>query len=251
MSMLRPFFALFKGFQICFFNSQVRRLAVWPWLLGAISYLGSLYGAYMFHPRFMSWLGAVPDGFFQYLKYGFLWIAVTLTLIMVAIAFSVVLVLIFTSAFQSAIARATLVAHGVSIDVSELGTLAEASRTIFTESKKLIILIPLMVLLFVSGLIPFFAPIALLCGACLLAYQFVDVVLDIFHLAIRQRLRFACANWLHLVCFGLVLGLFWAIPFLGILLSPLATAGAAWFLSEPKFLNQINTLRDRSTPASR
>jgi len=240
-------FALVQGAKLCLLRADIRKLAVWPWLIGLFTYFSSLYGVYAIHGRVMSWAAHSPSGIFEHLKYGFVWLGVTGLLLFSAVALSFCLVLIFTSAFQTSIAKASLTAHNVELPPSELGLLEEASRTILVESRKLILLLPSMILVFVAGFIPLLAPFAIILGAWLLAFQFVDIVLDIFRLSARDRLAFARGNFISLVCFGLVLGILWAIPFVGIFLAPAATAGAAWFLSEPEFLKEIRTLEAGSS----
>lgn len=246
MTFFRPFFALLQGLKLCFFTPEVRKLALWPWCIGCVSYFLSLYAVYAAHPTVMAWFVSSPSGILAYAKYILIWIGVSALMLLLAIILSICFVMICTSAFQSSIAQAALLAHDVRVGLPEMSILNEASRTILVETKKLFWLLPLMIFVFIASFIPFLAPFAILLGAWLLAFQFVDVVLDLFRLSASQRLAFARANYLSLVCFGLVLGALWTVPFLGIFLAPAATAGAAWFLSEPEFMSKIQLLAAES-----
>ena len=246
MAFFRPFFALLQGLKLCFFSPEIRKLALWPWCIGCVSYFLSLYTVYSAHPTVMSWFVSTPSGILAYVKYVLVWIGVSAVMLLLAVILCICFVIVCTSAFQSSIAQAALRAHDVAIQLPEIGILDEASRTILVETKKLFWLLPLMIFVFIASFIPFLAPFAIIFGAWLLAFQFVDIVLDLFRLSARQRLSFAKANFASLVCFGLVLGALWAVPFLGIFLAPAATAGAAWFLSEPEFMSKIQLLAAQS-----
>lgn len=111
------------------------------------------------------------------------------------------------------------------------GIAHEAGRTITVESLKLLWLIPLFIILFILGLVPLLTPFAVLLASWLLAFQFVDITLDIFRLKSSERLRFCIKYALPITLYGLSLTVLWAIPFVGWVLPPAACAGAAWLLS--------------------
>jgi len=243
MSFTRPFLALFQGIRLCLFNASVRRHAKWPWLVGVFSYLGTLYGAYRLHGPLVHHFVAEPTGWWRTIVFALAWILAAALLFVASFIVSICLVMVFTSAFQAAIAQAALRAHAGDIELPESSMLAETTRTILVESVKLLWLVPLVILVFFVGLIPPLAPLALVLGAWLLAYQFVDIVLDLFHLSARERLRFGRTYSRSLIFFGLALTLCWAVPFLGVFLAPAATAGAAWLLAEPPYAVTIRELR--------
>ncbi len=240
--MVRPVFALAQGLKLSLFDSAVRRLAIWPWLVGFVSYFGSMYAAYRLHHAILTYFVAAPEGVWGTAKYGLVWLLVTAVLLLVSFFLSISLVMAFTSVFQSAIAQAALVSSGAAAKFPETTILGEAARTVAVELKKLLWLVPIGIVLFVAGFIPILTPFVLILGAWLLAYRFVDVVLDVFHVSSSRRFAFARRNFFPLTAFGLTLVAAWAVPFLGIFLAPAATAGAAWLLAEDKLLKQIESL---------
>ena len=242
MNFLRPFTALLHGIRLCLFNPSVRKHAKWPVLVGTFTYPAALYGAYQSHATVLGWLVSSPEGVWKTVLYWLAWLLTAALLFVGSFIVTVCLVMVFTSVFQSAIAQAVIKEHNPDAHFPDNSLIGEAARTILVESTKLIWLLPLIVLVFFVGFIPLFAPVALILGAWLLAYQFVDVVLDLFHVSARKRFRFGRIYFRSLVMFGLALTLCWAIPFLGIFLAPAATAGAAWLLSEEPYLESIKEL---------
>jgi uncharacterized protein involved in cysteine biosynthesis len=87
-------------------------------------------------------------------------------------------------------------------------------------------------LIVIVGFIPILAPLALILGAWLLAYQFIDVVLDVFRISLSKRIKFALQNWLPVTLFGTTLIIVCSIPFVAILIPPVAVAGSAWLIGE-------------------
>ncbi len=241
MNALKAFFAIFKGFGFCFSQKQIRRLALWPWLIGAIVYIAAAIGASYAHGSLLSLVVSEPSGFLSYIYYGLAWILVSSLLLVGTLLITVILVMVFTGVFQTAIAVETLKHIGASVPAEQSGvaaTVKEAGRTIFTESAKLFWLVPLICFTFILGLIPFLTPVALVLGGWLLAYQFIDVVLDVYRMKTRARIGFAAKHAILMVCFGLGLAACSIIPFVGLLIPPVATAGAAWFLHETGLLEQ-------------
>lgn len=230
-----PFTALFHGLRLCLFRSDVRRLSLWPWLIGAVSYCGTLYAAYRLHGWVVSLLVSDPTGVWSWIVYVVAWIAATLLLLGGSFVLSIVLVAVLAGAFQSAVAAAVLRQAALPPPEDASSMLGETSRTIAVELRKMLFILPLMCVALIIGFIPIFVPLAFALTACLLAYQFVDVVLDLFRLPVRERLRFARANALTLFAYGATLTVFWAIPFLGLLLAPAAVAGAAWLLAQEPY----------------
>ncbi|MCB0359777.1 MAG: EI24 domain-containing protein, partial [Bdellovibrionales bacterium] len=176
-----------------------------------------------------------PSGFWQQTLYVLAWIAGALFLLMISMILSLIFVLIFSGINQSAIAERILadrgllvVAHGGAVK----DVVKEASRSVCTEIVKLLWLLPLGLLCVVIGLVPILSPFALLLAAWLLAYEFVDIALDVLRLSVRARLRFALQKAPLLIAFGLTLSVCWAVPFLGIALAPVAAAAAAWLIAE-------------------
>ncbi|MCB0323084.1 MAG: EI24 domain-containing protein [Bdellovibrionales bacterium] len=236
---VRALLALLKGLEFCLTHPAIRKLSLWPWCVGVVSYLGAVYAAYRSHPVLVSYLVAPPEGVWSWIVYSGAWLLVALVLVVLTMIGSTLLVLLCTAVFQTAIATHVLHTLGQSTPDEQTGmkgVVAETLRSISVESAKLLWLLPLMLLVLVTGFFPLVAPLSLLLAAWLLAYQFVDIVLDIYRLPARARLRFARHHAPLLICFGVTLSLAWAIPLLGILLPPAAVAGAAWLLSESDLL---------------
>lgn len=257
MRSIKAFFALFKGLHFCFSHKRIRRLAIWPWLLGAVIYIAAMVGAYYSHAPVLEMIADSPEGFLSYLWYGLAWLLVGGLLLIAALLLTVVIVMVFTGVFQTAIALETLKAIGADVPLEEAGVkavLKETSRTILTESVKLVWLLPLILLSIVIGFIPLLTPFALILGGWLLAYQFIDVVLDVYRIRASRRIRFAARHGLLLVCFGLGLVFVSIVPFVGLFIPPIATAGAAWLLSETGLLAEAlsanpDAVKNLSSPA--
>ena len=246
-------YAIIKGLGLCLGDKKVRRLAMIPWGFGAVCYIGSVYAAYRTHPILLKWAVGEPSGFWMWLLYGLAWLLFGVLLLVATLLISMTLVIVFTSVFQTDITIAVLQSLGRSMPEMPggvRGALSESSRAVAVEAAKLLWLVPLMGLLLIVGLIPLLTPFALALGAWLLAYQFVDIVLDVYRLTARGRFRFAKENTLLLIFFGGSLSAFWAVPLLGILLPPAAVAGAAWLLSETNLLDTLDAYPRKLPPSS-
>ncbi len=242
---MRPVLALLQGLKLCFFTDRVRRHALWPWGIGFVAYCLSLVGAYYSHATVLDWIEPNVSGWMLTLLHPLAWLLAALMLLAVSIIVSVVLVSVLAGVFQSEIAKEVLAIHGIALGTQEHSLYQEARRTVFVELRKLLVLVPLMAMAFTLSWIPFLAPVAVVIAAWLLAFQFVDLTLDLFHLPIRRRIRFAYDFKLSFTCFGLILVVCWAVPFLGLLLSPIAAAGAAWMLSEDPYIGRIKELQGK------
>ena len=93
-----------------------------------------------------------------------------------------------------------------------------------------------MIFVFIIGFIPFLTPFAICLGAWLLAYQFVDVVLDVMKQGVRHRLKFSLKHWILLLQFGLIVTLLCLVPFVAILIPPVAVAGASTLLARAQLI---------------
>ncbi len=249
---VRAFFAIYKGLQICFSKPKVRRLAMIPWLLGAVCYFASIYGAYYAHPILLDWAVGSPDGIWKTILFWLAFVFFGLVLLVATLLVTMTLVIVFTSVFQTGIVQQVLLDLGRPLPEEEAGVkgiVKETGRTVVVEMAKLIWLLPLMIIVLIVGFIPLLTPFALILGAWLLAYQFVDIVLDVYRVTSRERFRFAKKHAVSLIAFGLSLSACWAIPFFGILLPPAAVAGAAWLLSESGLLAEFeeNALPESKT----
>jgi uncharacterized protein involved in cysteine biosynthesis len=239
MKLAKSCTALFHGLRFCFTVSTVRSLALWPWFLGLVTYVASVVTAYYCHSLILQSMIEAPQGFWGSALYSAAWVLVAFFLLVGTLIVSVVVVLILTSVFQTAIAARVLLHLGRQVPEETpglKGIVKEAARSVAVESLKLLWLLPLFLLLFLVGLIPIFTPFAIILAAWLLAFQFVDITLDIYRISSGGRFRFCLRHALPLTCFGLTLTVFWAIPLLGWVLPPAASAAAAWLLSETNLL---------------
>ncbi len=238
MGVVKSFLAVFHGFRLCFFDPHIRRLAIWPWIIGGCGYIVAFIISYNIHSSLVGYFVNDGSGILHNLWLGLVWLGVTLFLFIASMLLSVLIVLVFGGIFQSSIALRVASSSGLPLPGEAdgmRGTIDEAFRSIRTESVKLLWLLPLSCVALIVGFIPFLAPAALVVGAWLLAYQFVDIVLDIFKLSAKKRLRFAMEHWIPVVTFGLVLSLICFIPFVGLLIPPVAVAGAAWWMLETEW----------------
>lgn len=232
--------ALFKGLSICMRDATIRKLAVTPWLIGAFCYLASLVAAYYAHQPLLQKLVAEPTSWWEHIVYAGAWSIVSFGLLICTLIISIALTLVLAGPFHSLIAEKVLLAQSKLIDPKSLESsiVSEATRTVLTETAKLLWMTPIFIFVLLIGLVPILTPIALLLGAWLLAFQFIDIPLDVLKRPARKRIGFCLSHFVTCVIFGLTLTMFWAIPFLGIFLSPAATVGASLIairaLEEPK-----------------
>lgn len=226
--------AIPTGLRLCLSDPKVRKLAFKPWIAGLFSYFFSLFAAYYLHPIILSSLLGAPNSWWMNIVYYLCWLIVAVLLFLASTMLSIVLVLITTAIFQTEIALAVLANKYDGLGQGSV--VSETKRTIWVESTKLIWLVPLFITIFILGLIPPLTPFAIAANCWLIAYQFVDIVLDLFKIGSLDRLRFARKNWLFLITIGGCLMLLWAIPFVGILIPPAAIAGTAWALDQANLL---------------
>lgn len=221
--------ALFKGLSICMRDTTIRKLAVTPWLIGACCYVASLTAAYYSHQPLLQKIVSDPTTWWDHVLYAGAWSLVTIGLLIGTLIISIALTLIIAGPFHSLIAEKVILSQSTLIDPKSLenSIVSETTRTILTETAKLLWMTPIFVFLLIIGFIPLLTPIALILGAWLLAFQFIDIPLDVMKQPARKRIVFCISHFLSCVAFGLTLTLFWAIPFLGIFLSPAATVGAS------------------------
>jgi len=241
MGIFRALIAIPKGLQICLFEKQVRSLAMWPWIVGIFSYFTSLIGVYFLHPVVLSMVAPLPEGIWNSILFYLAWFFLGLSLVIISIVLSIAFVMVFTAVFQTEIATKVLALSSLDLPKQEEGIIKEGTRTILTEAGKLLWILPLMIVIFLIGLIPIFTPFAFAANAWLLSYQFVDIVLEIFKTTSKERFRFARKNALSLTVFGASLTFLWAIPLLGLLLPPAVVAGAAWLIQDNDELKALAT----------
>lgn len=212
-----------------------------PWFVGFLTYMITVFAAVKAHSPILSSFVAEPSGF-SWILFALAWIGLALLLAVATVLITVLMVLITTAVFQTAIVEEVLrhesgesaiVASTTNLSVAQIAR--ESMRCVLTETVKLLWLLPLMIMAFILGFIPLLAPLAFLLGAWLVAFQFVDIVLDVAGLSATKRIGFGRTHWSTLCAFGGVTAVVFLVPLAGILLAPIATAAAAWLLvgSEP------------------
>ena len=235
MSIIEAVIAIFQGGRLCFFSPDIRRLALWPWTIGSFCSLICLIGALFLHQPLLQWLIPVPHGFWLSLLYGLAWIGTWLLLFVCTVIISLAGVMVFAGVFQSSIATEVLKKAGFALPDGEQNlraTIKDTTRSLACETIKLLWLIPLGAIILVIGFFPILVPLAIILSAWLLAYQFLDIVLEVLRVSLGKRMRFAVRHWLRMVAFGIGLLLICCIPFAALFLPPIAVAGAAWWLGE-------------------
>ncbi len=228
MNFLDPIIAPFKGIELVFTDGNLRRLAIRPWLIGFVAYIFSVVAAVKAHPYLMGQIAPSGSSVGETIIGFFAWIGISLVLLMGTVILTVVIVLICGAVYHTNIARYVLNQSGVTLPAES--ALAEIGRTAFTESFKLLWLLPLLLLTFILGLIPFLTPFAFILGSLLLSYQFFDYPLEVIRLGPFSRLGFLLSHVFAATLFGATLILIGTIPFVAFLLPPAAVAGASWYL---------------------
>ncbi len=233
MSIFQGIIAIFQGWKLCLFNPHIRKLAIWPWGIGTMTSFICLLGAWYLHRPILENIISSPVGILNSFLYGLLWFLLVLVLLIATMVISFIVVMIFAGAFQSSIASEVLRLSEISWDekANQASSIVkEMSTSLFSELFKLLWLGPIGVILLIIGFFPILAPLAFVGGAWLIAYQFLDVVLEVLGIRVSRRLLFALKNWPQLIAFGITLIAICLLPFVAFLIPPVAVAGAAWLL---------------------
>ena len=231
--------SLISAFRLCLFDSRYRRYAIRPWLIGVVVYFGAAVGAVYLHGPLVARMVAEPSGIWSWAVYVGAWVGVTVGLMASTMIVSVAIVLVFSSIFQTDLIKVALEDLGVAYPGEQAGlhgSIKEVARTAYVEIAKLLWLVPLGVTAFFTGLFPILMPITVLLISWLLAYQFTDLVLDVFKVPPFRRLRLGLGYPVTLIWFGLGLAALWAVPLLGLLLPPVAAVAAVKYLERVGFL---------------
>ena len=234
-----------EGARLTVVSSTIRRYAMIPWGIAVLVY-GVAAAVFFSHlsDLITRFAGPVADKLGGALWYVFAFVGILV--FCVALSFvCLVIVLIFAGAYQSAIIAEVYRQVGkpqASLGEGLSAMLAETLRTAGREVVKLIWVVPLAVLAFLLGLVPFLAPIGLVLGAWLFGYQFVDAALDVRGAPVLRRLGYSVSHALPIVMFGAAFSLLSVIPLGLVFAIPAASAGAALL---------VGSLEDRGTKESR
>ena len=198
--------------------------------------------SYYIYPLLVSNLSEKSNSLLSTFIYYSARIGISLLLLVASSILSFIIVLVTTAIFQTEIALEVLKDKYKNLNDGNL--VSETARTIMTESAKVFWILPVFIFVFILGLIPVLTPFAILFNSWLVAYQFCDITLDLFKTKSRQRFRFARKNFVFLSIIGASYLAFWAIPFLGIFLTPIAVAGTAWALKESDLLQEFREIKE-------
>lgn len=230
MNLFTPILAPFKGVQLCLFDREVRKASILPWCVGALVALLASGFLIVFFPKLTAFMLASLGNSISVGSQLLSWLASAFISILVGAVLTMLVVLVLCSYYHYRIAQIILVKRGY--ELKELTPLREIGRSSVTEFLKLIWLIPLYIILFLLGLIPFFTPLAFIGWGVLAAYQFIDYPLDTLHFGAFSRLGFIFKHFLGASLFGVTLVVLSAIPFVIFFITPVAVAGASWLIVE-------------------
>jgi len=230
MSLLTPIIAPFKGFQLCLFDSEVRKASTLPWIVGGVI-AGLTSGILIFaFPKITAYMLANLGQSISIGSQVLSWLISAVVSILFTALTTMIVVLVLCSYYHYRIAQIVLTKRGYTL--KELTALKEIGRSSTTEILKLLWLIPLYIIVFIIGLIPIFTPLAFIGWGILAAYQFLDYPLDTLHFGAFGRLGFVFKHFFSAMLFGLTLVLLSAIPFVIFFITPAAVAGASWLIAE-------------------
>lgn len=218
----------FSGFGMVLGVGSIRKWAVIPMILnvllfGTLAVLVFLYAGdaekYLFGEAQGKWGSAGH-------------IALQVLIIVVGLAAVVVLSLVLSSViaapFYTKLAEAALL-HLTGRVIADSGPIWKiAIKTILQETGKLAVFIGVQAVLFGIGLIPIVGQIV--AGGVtflLLAFEFGDYSLEAYGYGLVDRYKFTVRNPGRSLGFGSAAFLVTLVPFLGILVAPVAVAGAA------------------------
>lgn len=238
----RAVFAMPVGIRYCVTHRDIRRLSLWPWLIGLFVYALTLWAALRVHASLFLWAAPAEGHWWSTPLSWVVWLAVSAATLVVSSLAAVCVMLIATSAFQSAIAAHVLTHLGRPAPAGPDGigaNLADAARSSMAQIIKTVWLVPFFLAALIISFIPILLPLGIVLSAWLLAFQFVDIVLELFRIRPGARVRFALQHLLELILFGAVLAFLWAVPLLGILLTPAAAAAAAWLLADESLYDSV------------
>jgi len=179
-------------------NWLIPTLHSWP---GWISYL--VVGAISFFVSLLAWLASG-----------------------VASAIAGILALtVLAGFFVECFVEVALKKHDLSTEVVP-GFVSSMLRSLREETKKLILLALIGVILVFSSLIPLLAPIALVLGIFLIGYDFFDIPLTLRGFSFRDRFGLVKKHLLEVLTLGAMFSLTAIIPMLPIILLPLGYLSA-------------------------
>jgi len=232
--------SVYAGFELCFGEPSVCRLAMKPWIYGAaLLVLLLTFGLYYLHPIAVEavelMIGATGS------LHEMISIVVGVLLFAFLLLWGFVLVLLLTICFQDPVAQRVLEVRGIlpprtsqsltsgalNIGVSLLRGLAMA-----------LLLLPLLIFSFVISFFPPLIPVAFVITVWVIAIQFFDSAWEALDISFMGRLSIAFRNFYVFFCYGTAIFILCLVPFAIFVLPPIAVAGAAdlvWRLklSEP------------------
>ena len=228
LSAIQTIGALWRGFQLCFFEPRVRTFALRPWGIGALVYLVSAIVALFLYDDFVALFIDAPNAWWEYIVAALVWILCGIALVAATLVLTLTTVTLFLGFLQSAVAVAVYELQGIPTNpVTEHQGAKGLVRMTAWEIGKTALLLFLLLISVIFAFFPLFLPLSVALAALVLSLESFDVALDAGGVAPRARIRFAFSNLITILVFGLLLTAIGAIPFAGFLLPPIAVAGAA------------------------
>ena len=203
-----------------------------PWLVGIVVFPISIWGALQFHGYTVALIDPNPASWYWWLLHPLVWLISWILLFLLGASVSATTILGLTAYWQSEIAKKILLNINSTLVPSASSAMQDIARTARVEVGKLFWFLPLSFLALVVSFIPLLWPIGLFLTSLFLGYQFFDISLDVIGLGFRQRLSYCLKNLLTILVYGSILSLVWG--FFGFILSPIATAGAAWIIANDR-----------------
>lgn len=225
--------ALPQGIWLSLSNKNLRGMTFWwPVLIAGVVYLFAGGLAYYFYAPLVEALAPAGSGFWLSLWDWLLRVLIACGLMVVVLILGVSSVMIFAELSLDSIVVNVFALEGVALPKPTEGLLGEIRKAAAREGWKLLFLIPAYIGLFFLGLIPLIAPLALLGGAWLLAYQYLDVPFQARGLASHETWDHCKRSPLSTLIFGLWLLCFGLLFPLSLLLPPVATVSATWLVAQ-------------------
>ncbi len=218
----------FAGFGLVLGVGSIRKWAIIPMFLnlllfGTLAVLVFLYAGTAVH-----WMLGDAQGKWSSVGHVALQVLVILVGLAAVVVLSLVLSSVVAAPFYTKLAEAALF-HLTGRVIADSGPIWKiALKTILQESGKLAIFIGVQAILFGIGLIPIVGQIV--AGSVtflLLAFEFGDYSLEAYGYGLVDRYKFTVQNPGRSLGFGSAAFLVTLVPFLGILVAPVAVAGAA------------------------
>lgn len=230
MTSINSLMAIFNGMRLCFSNKRLRGFCSTPWLFGFSTYIIVIIVAVYAYPTLVSSIHFTQGGVWGIVLSVLAKISVSLVIAFGGMLIASIVVMFASSYYQYQIATVILTDYRINLP-KELKFLAEFKKSTIREISRLIGILPILVICFFLSFIPILGLLSIFIGAWLVAFPFFDIALETSGASASNSLSFCLKNFKVVLVFGLTLLPFWIIPFVPVLLTPFATAGASWLIA--------------------